>query len=245
MAGYLGDARQWRKFEKRTTKLFARFRVDIFHTIDVRRSDKDFAGWSVNKKIEFLDEFQHIANETLERGVAALLRYDDYDYYRTLVWPKGTQRDSMYAILFRAAASAIIDGVHSIDRWRFAVEPTLHIVLEEGHKNVGDAARFYKQVAEKFPESKALAGLTFGSKAESLPLAAADLFAYSAWGHEVGAKPIGVPAKPPKADQSYRGNAWRIEVRRETLDQLHEQTLRFAREHATERNRRRNARQRS
>ena len=32
MAGFLADARQWRKFEKRTTKLFARFRVDIFHT---------------------------------------------------------------------------------------------------------------------------------------------------------------------------------------------------------------------
>ena len=47
MAGFLADARQWRKFEKRTTKLFVRFRVDIFHTIDVKRSDKDFEGWPV------------------------------------------------------------------------------------------------------------------------------------------------------------------------------------------------------
>jgi hypothetical protein len=52
MAGFLGDARQWRKFEKRTTKLFARFRVDIFHTIDVRRTDKDFGGWTVNRRYQ-------------------------------------------------------------------------------------------------------------------------------------------------------------------------------------------------
>ena len=48
MAGFFGDTRQWRKFEKRTGKLFKRFKVDIFHTIDVRRTDKDFAGWSVD-----------------------------------------------------------------------------------------------------------------------------------------------------------------------------------------------------
>jgi hypothetical protein len=71
MAGFVGDARQWRKFEKRAGKLFGRFRVDIFHAVDVRRSDKDFAGWSVDRKIEFFDEFQHIINETLQRGFAS------------------------------------------------------------------------------------------------------------------------------------------------------------------------------
>jgi hypothetical protein len=74
MAGFLADARQWRKFEKRTTKLFVRFRVDIFHTIDVKRSDKDFEGWSVDRKIQFLDEFHHIINETTELGYVAILR---------------------------------------------------------------------------------------------------------------------------------------------------------------------------
>jgi len=69
MAGFLGDVRQWRKFEKRAGKLFKRFRIDVFHTIDVRRTDKDFAGWSVDRKVEFLDEFQHVINETLESGV--------------------------------------------------------------------------------------------------------------------------------------------------------------------------------
>jgi hypothetical protein len=61
MAGFVADARQWRKFGKCAAKLFARFRVDVFHTIDVRRTDKDFEDWSVDRKIKFLDEFQHIS----------------------------------------------------------------------------------------------------------------------------------------------------------------------------------------
>jgi len=51
MAGFLGDRRQWRKFEKRTGKLFKRFHVDVFHAIDVRRSDKDFAGFGPQNRI--------------------------------------------------------------------------------------------------------------------------------------------------------------------------------------------------
>ena len=98
MAGFLGDARQWRKFEKRAAKLFARFRVDAFHTIDVRRSDKDFDGWSVDRKIEFLDEFQHVINETLEMGVTAFISEKNYKYYRALSWPKRTRpRFKIYA----------------------------------------------------------------------------------------------------------------------------------------------------
>jgi hypothetical protein len=106
MAGFVGDARQWRKFEKRTAKLFKRFRVDLFHTIDVRRSDKDFAGWTVDRKIEFLDEFHHIINDTLESGVAAFIRDDDYKYYSGLYWPKKTRRDSKYTLLFPSMPSA-------------------------------------------------------------------------------------------------------------------------------------------
>src|SRR5229473_3740600 len=114
MAGFVGNARQWSKFEKRAGKLFKRFRVDVFHTIDVRRTDKDFEGWKVDRKIEFLDEFQHIINETLESGVASFIRDDDYEYYSKLSWPKKTRRDSKYGILFRACLSQVVDTMAQI-----------------------------------------------------------------------------------------------------------------------------------
>lgn len=225
MAGFVGDARQWRKFEKRAAKLFKRFRVDVFHTIDVRRTDKDFEGWKVDRKIEFLDEFQHIINETLESGVASFIHDDDYKYYLGLSWPKKTRWDSTYGILFRACLSQIINTVAHIPNMK---EPRLHIILEDGHKNAEDTVRIYNWAREKIGQPRALAGLTFRNKKTSLPLAAADLFAYTAWGKEVGQKPIGIAKRPSKADASYRGNYIRIMLNRDNLDGLHEQAMVFA-----------------
>ena len=231
MAGFIGDARQWRKFEKRTSKLFKRFKVDIFHTIDVKRTDKDFDGWKVDRKIEFLDEFHHIINETLERGFASILGNDDYDYYSSLSWPKKTRKDSRYGLLFRASLSSVVDSALAVQRWAERGEPRLNVVLEDGHRNAPDAVRLYNFFKDRFSgKSKALAGLTFATKEDCLPLAAADLFAYSAYGQEVGAKPLGTPRKPTKSEASYRGNLYRIPLKRETLDALHEQAISFANE---------------
>ncbi len=222
MAGFVGDARQWRKFEKRAGKLFNRFGVDVFHTIDVRRTDRDFEGWTVDRKLKFLDEFQHIINDTLESGVAAFLKDEDYKYYYGLGWPKRTRRESKYAILFRACLSHTIDAIANIPQQR---EPRLHIVLEDGHTNAEDAVRMYKWAKDRIQQSRALAGLTFGNKKTDLPLAAADMFAYSAWGQEVGQKPIGTAKGPIKSEASYRGNFFKIMLNRDSLDSLHEQAL--------------------
>jgi hypothetical protein len=75
-----------------------------------------------------------------------------------------------------------------------------------------------------------LAGLTFGNKKDSLPIAAADLFAYTAWGSEVGQKPIGMPKDPIKSEASYHGSYFRIELNRDSLDSLHEQAIKLAHE---------------
>jgi Protein of unknown function (DUF3800) len=225
MAGFMGDARQWRKFEKRVGKLFARYRVDVFHGIDLRRGHKDFDGWKVDRKIEFTDEFQHIINETLESGVSAFIRDDDYKYYLGLTWPKRTRWDSKYGLLFRGCLSVTIGSVEQIP---LAKEPRLNIVLEDGHTNADDALRIYKWAQGKFGQSRVLSGLTYSNKKDCLPLAAADMFAYGAWSQRVGSKPIGIAKKPSKSDASYRGNLFRVELNRDSLDSLHEQAIRFA-----------------
>lgn len=227
MAGFVGDKRQWAKFEKRTGKLFARYRVKVFHAVDVRRTKNDFAGWSVDRKIEFLDDFQHIINETLENGVAAFIAEADYDYYCGLNWPKGTRRDSKYGILFRACLSQTIDAVAGVPSM---IEQRLRVVLEDGHRNREDAVRIYGWAEGRIGQHRALSGLTFGGKVGCLPLAAADLFAYSSWGAEVGQKPIGTPKMPGNADTSYRNNLFRVLLTRDSLDSLHKQAIVFAQE---------------
>ncbi len=230
LAGFLADARQWRKFEKRTAKLFARFHVDIFHTIDVKRTDKDFEGWTVDRKIEFLDEFHHIINETTEMGYAAILLEKDYQSYLSLPWPKKARKDARYTLLFRACMADAIDGVLSIGRLKYNDEPRLNVVLESGNPNAGDVIRLYDFFKKRLGgvTNKSLAGLTFEDKGDCLPLAAADLFAYSVHGQETGAKPIGVPRKPLKSEKSYPGHLHRIPVTQDTLLSLHEQAVEIA-----------------
>jgi hypothetical protein len=227
VAGFVSAARGWRKFEKRATKLFKRFGVDVFHTIDVRRTDKDFGGWSVNRKIDFLDEFQHIINETAAFGAAAFIAAEDYAYYRALVWPRKARPDSKYAILFRACLGSAIENVTTMG---LASEPFLKTVLEDGHVNANDALRVYNTAKLRLGESRALSGLTFANKKACLPLAAADLFAYTAWGKEVGQRPIGIANRPTKADASYRGNMYRIMIDRDILDSLHAQAVDFGKD---------------
>jgi hypothetical protein len=226
MAGFVGDERQWRKFEKRSGKLFKRYRVDIFHTIDVRCGDADFKGWTVDRKLQFLDEFQHVVNETLLGGVASVLRDDNYTFYSNLNWPRKSRRDSKYGILFRGCLAHIVDVIGNVPSSR---EPRLNIVLETGHKNAPDTARIYQWVQDRLGPSRALSGLAFADKKSCLPVAAADLLAYSAWGQEVGQRPIGTLKTRSKSDVSYRTNVARVELNRDSLKSLHEQAMELIR----------------
>jgi hypothetical protein len=226
MGGFIGDARQWRKYEKRTAKLFRRYGVNVFHAIDVRRGHGDFKGWTVDRKLEFHDDFGQIINETLESGVVAFIRDEDYKYYVGRNWPSKTRWDSKYTIMFRACMAHIVDTIGHIPHTK---EPRLHVVLEDGHNNAEDAVRNYNWLRDRLgPAHKALAGLTFANKTDCLPLAAADNFAYSAWGEKSGQKPIGVLKRPSKTEASYRRNAFWIDLNRDSLDSLHEQAIQIA-----------------
>lgn len=221
VAGFVANARQWRKYDKRTSQLFARYGVNVFHAIDVRRGHGDFKGWTVDRKIEFLDEFQHIINDTLENGVSAFIRSDDYKYHRGLYWPAKARPDSKYTIMVRACLSHVIDIVGHIPQ---DIEPRLHIVLEDGHNNAEDAVRSYKWVQDRLGPRRALSGLAFANK-DCLPLAAADMFAYTSLGDKLGQKPIGTPKKSPKSESSYRGNMYWIDLNRDSLDGLYQQAI--------------------
>jgi hypothetical protein len=128
--------------------------------------------------------------------------------------------------MFRACLAHSVDIVGHIPNQK---EPRLHVVIEDGHNNVEDARRSYNWVRDRLPvaNQRALAGLTLGNKGD-LPLAAADNFAYAAWSEKVGQKKLGILKRPSKAEASYRGSAFWIDLNRDTLDSLHEQAIQIA-----------------
>jgi hypothetical protein len=226
MAGYVADERQWQRFNARVGELFAQFGVSEFHLVDLRHSSGDFAGWSVDRKIELTDELQHIANESLESGVTAFLSEENYHkHYCALGWPLGARRDTKYCILFRACMWFTMESALRTPRWAFGDEPELRVVLEDGHRNAGDVRRFYESAMRKLGcPSRALAGLSFANK-DCLPIAVADLIAGAALMQEAGGKPIGSAKHPSKALISYPGNLWRVSIEPEQLLDLYHQAV--------------------
>jgi hypothetical protein len=226
MAGYVADERQWQRFNARVGELFAQFGVREFHLVDLRHSRGDFGGWSVDRKIELTDELQHIANQSLERGVTAFLSEENYQkHYCALGWPRRARKDTKYCILFRACMGFTVDSVPRTPRWAIGEEPQLGVVLEDGHKNAGDVQRFYETMIRQFDGlPRALAGLSFANK-DCLPIAAADLIAGAALTWETGGKPIGFAKHPTKADVSHPGNLWRVSIEPEQLLDLYHQAV--------------------
>jgi hypothetical protein len=98
---------------------------------------------------------------------------------------------------------------------------------ELGHVNAGDAVRLYNSFKNGVPENRrrALSGLTFESKANCLPLAAADMFAYVTYQKEMEAKLWGTLKKPSKAAASYRGNLYRVDINQEILTSLYDKSI--------------------
>jgi hypothetical protein len=226
MAGYVGDEQQWQEFNARVTELFEKFGVRQFHLVDLRHGAKEFAGWSMDRKIELTDELQRIANQSLEKGVTAFLSEENYQkHYCALDWPRRARKDTKYCILFRACMGFTLESVPGTPRWAFGAEPQLRVVLEDGHKNAGDVQRFYEATERQFYNlPRPLAGLSFANK-DCLPIAAADLIAGSALTAVTGGKIIGAARHPTKANVSYRGNLWRVDVEREQLLDLYDQAV--------------------
>jgi len=239
MGACVADVRQWRKFEKRTLKLFRRYGVTVFHTIDLKRGDGDFRGWSVDKKIEFLDELAHIKNETMEFGYAVVLKHADYqEFYANRERPKKVVKDTKYAILFRAALAYTLQGILKIPRWANVNDPIrVRVVMESGHPNAKDAVRLYEFFRSKGERTqdglfagignRAFAGIAFESKDACLPLGIADLLAYNTYLVEIGGKPIGMPKGPLKSMQSFKSNSVRVPIDRKALEALYKQSLDF------------------
>jgi len=107
----------------------------------------------------------------------------------------------------------------------------LHIVLEDGHNNAEDAARIYKWVQDRVKARRAVAGLTFRNKKDCLPLAAADYFAYIAWG-ENQAKDRPRSGKESCQIRSLLSRQYVLDRFKtaNSLDSLHEQAIKFAQE---------------
>jgi hypothetical protein len=190
VAGFMASARDWELFGRRLRDLQRRYGFKTLHAKDFRARRGEFEGWSIEKCCALLDELAVAIRDNLKEGFSALLPRTLYEAeFLGASFPKGMHKESQYGLCFRVCLWRLLQIlVETKKRHR------LHIVVEDGHKNVRDTVRVFNEVKAEFLEDglDILGTITIAKKAENDLLMIADFQAHTGSVSEANLK-VGKP----------------------------------------------------
>ena len=201
MAGYLGTAEQWGALDAEWMALLQRAGVWHVHAVDLFKRTRTFKGWPAEKVNAFAVQLDGVIARHLQLGFSVIVRDNDYrTIYAEGPKPRRSRLDSKYGVCFRACLafvpSFIAAELRLASEGQSARETTINFVLEEGHRNLGDARRLFELFkADALPEWHHLVGIFDVSKKNSPGAQAADFLAYCVYQAELlehGAAPSAV-----------------------------------------------------
>ena len=183
MAGVMTNARKWERFEAEFRAAKRRHGFNVFHTKKFKSRSGDFKGWSSEQCLALVDHLSTIANDSsFTESVVMVLDNDLYENeYLRGEKPRKLRLDSKYGLCFRECLYHLLVEAQKRRHKNKALQ--LHVVLEGGHKNAGDARRIFDEVRADLNGSELdfLKPITFADKDECDPLMAADFIAHSTY----------------------------------------------------------------
>ena len=182
MGGLLARAQDWRPYEIDFDEIRQRHGFRVFHTKKFKRGTGDFKGWTLPQSRALLQDLGRLGNRGLAHAVFSTLNNADYErFYQGINKPNKVRFDSRYGLCFRFCLYHFIG--ETMKRRLRKNWPHLHIVMEAGHRNFGDAERIFLEV-KKDLESKGcnmLQTLTKADKDTCCQLMMADFLAHSGY----------------------------------------------------------------
>jgi len=149
MGGLLARAEQWERWEKGFTRLQEKHGFQVWHSKKFKKKNGDFKGWSQEQCLALYSDLTHLNARGLTEAMAVTLNNADYEkHYRNGPKSNRARLDSKYGLCFRICLYHFVRLVFQ-RRHRKKV-PLLHIVLEAGHNNYGDAERIFLEVKKDF-----------------------------------------------------------------------------------------------
>jgi hypothetical protein len=194
MGGLLGRAEQWSRFEKQFSQLQADYGFRVWHTKKFKRKAGDFQGWTDEKCHDLYWALQKVSGSGLTDVVAITLDNASYEAnYKFGDLPRKARLDTKYGLCFRICLVHFVLEV--LKRKRRNRIPPLHIVLEAGHANCGDAERIFLEEKSRYERGgiPVLRTLTVVDKDECSPLMMADFAAHTEYIMEKREIDTGVP----------------------------------------------------
>jgi hypothetical protein len=201
MAGYLGTAAQWQDFDADWTALLQTAGLRHMHAVDLFKRTKQFKEWPAERVNAFAIELDGVIARHMQLGFSVIIRDDDYrTIYVEGERPRRSRLDSKYGVCFRAclgfAPSFIASELQIAGEAQARKEATISFVLEDGHRNVGDARRLFDIFkADALPEWQHFVGAFDVTKKDSPGTQAADFLAYCVYRAELvehGAAPSAI-----------------------------------------------------
>jgi hypothetical protein len=178
MGGVLGRVDQWKLFQAGYEKAKKKHGFRVFHTKKFKKKSGDFKGWDDNQCVALWNDLGRLTNSGLTDCVAVALDNETYArQYKADGAPRRARLDSAYGLCFRIClAYFILEMMTRKYRKKF---PELHIVLEAGHQNSGDAERIFLETQEEYKRLNILRTLSLATKDNCDPLMMADFIAHS------------------------------------------------------------------
>jgi hypothetical protein len=246
MAGYVGTAAQWERFGQSWSTLLISAGIQHVHAVDLFKRTKQFKGWTAGDVNAFAVNLDGIIAAHLQLGFSVVVRDDDYRTVYRSGAPTRLPQDSKYGVCFRGslafAPSYIASELKALADPKFAQGVVMDFVLEDGHRNVGDARRLFTMFkADALDEWRELVG-TFDVVKKPAPGAqAADFLAYCVYRAEllehgenpsaierssyVADTPLVTNTYPRAAPSSVGPILYRIPVSRDVLRSLKKKDL--------------------
>jgi hypothetical protein len=179
MGGVLARADQLRNFQKSFDLIKKQHGFRIFHTKKFKAKKGDFKGWTDEQCLHLIEDLAHLTSFGLTDTVAFTLNNASYAEDFKANAPRKGRLDSAYGLCFRMCLAYFL--LQMLKRKRRQKFPHLHLVLEAGHRNVGDAERIFLEERNSFGDlSKGiLKSLAIAEKDECDPLMMSDFIAHS------------------------------------------------------------------
>jgi hypothetical protein len=172
MAGYVALAHHWAIFDKRAKKLYERYGLTQLHASDFHGTKGAFAGWSHDKKMQFVrDLFEHV-RKTCVLGVSVSILKEGYS---AAGLREGLNKNiSAYGMCF----NIIVEYIHSADQLANLAHHGVSFRVEQGNKNNPDVRQRFHYFADHEQLVDVIKSMKFVDKAHSAAIQLADFLAF-------------------------------------------------------------------
>jgi hypothetical protein len=207
MSGIMGSALQWDRFQTKMESIKRRHGFRVFHAKEFRAARGEFEGWPADRYKAVLHEMSEAFFGLMEAVNCSLPNLDYERDYRGGEKPNKLNLDSAYGLCFRHSLThLILEAYRRLGSHKNFRETKMHVVLEAGHRNAGDAERIFHEMSREIRKagSNLLGAVTFAGKDECDPLMIADFMSYGTLKMELAGRnklPLagGAPLKPSES----------------------------------------------